>query len=448
MLYETKQKIIIILFFPLFNLIVLSLYILNFDLPETSVLLKLIFFIFFLTLLSIFTFHSKTIIFKSLYNFQISIFFIICLFFLLELVRKINPSLLPAQLTNYLSLEDFDKMRESKVEYLNESPYVKFKANTTIRSQHWRGSEDQFVYEWKTDKNGFKNLEEISNLDKVDIVALGNSFTEGMGVTTEKVWTSLLTLKGFSTYNLGVQGYAPIQLLGSLKKYGVQLRPNYVIIGYMLGTYDREQAFFDKKKVIEEKVFTGGIQSIARQEIRTQARYIFSALWLMTKETRFYTKNFIHEFFDNTILSDQKFNLYKKEIMFLKKTNISELALSNSDTWKSTLNSFEKIIDISYSIPAKVILLTFPDRRIVYFGRATGKELPENYSEKIELKLLREFANENKILFINLDNKLIDYVNNLENNFNVKLLPYLEIDGHLSNIGHEIVAEEIMEVIN
>ena len=53
-----------------------------------------------------------------------------------------------------------------------------------------------------------------------------------------------------------------------------------------------------------------------------------------------------------------------------------------------------------------------------------------------------------KILFINPKNRLINYVNNLENNFDVKSLPYLEIDGHINNIGHGFVAEEIIEVIN
>ena len=53
-----------------------------------------------------------------------------------------------------------------------------------------------------------------------------------------------------------------------------------------------------------------------------------------------------------------------------------------------------------------------------------------------------------KILFINPKNRLINYVNNLENIFDVKSLPYLEIDRHLSNVGHELIAEEVIRVIN
>jgi len=450
-----KKPFQIILFFPLFNLIVLSLYIINFDLPKTSVLLKLIIFIFLLSLLSIFTSRSRLLIFKSLYNFQISLFSIICLFFLLETAYKINPNFFPMQLTNHLSSKDIDDIRKAKVEYLDESPYVKFKADTIIISQGWRGTRDQFVYDWKTDKNGFKNLDKISNLRSVDIVALGNSFTEGMGVAIEKVWPSLLMTKGYSAYNLGVQGYAPIQLLGSLKKYGIQLKPNYIIIGYTAHTYGREQIFFDEKKAIEEKRFTGGIQSVVNAEqannigeIKIQARYIFSALWLITKKVRYNIKNFVNRLSNLDItLSDKKFNLYKNEVLSIKKNVANELILSNSNNWQSTLKAFKQIIDISDSIDAKVILLTFPPRSVVYFERATGKKLPKTYSELIEIKLLQEFANENKILFINPKNRLINYVNNLESNFDVKALPYLEIDAHLSNIGHELIAEEILKIV-
>ena len=450
-----KKPFQIILFFPLFNLIVLSLYIINFDLPKTSVLLKLIIFIFLLSLLSIFTSRSRLLIFKSLYNFQISLFSIICLFFLLETAYKINPNFFPMQLTNHLSSKDIDDIRKAKVEYLDESPYVKFKADTIIISQGWRGTRDQFVYDWKTDKNGFKNLDKISNLRSVDIVALGNSFTEGMGVAIEKVWPSLLMTKGYSAYNLGVQGYAPIQLLGSLKKYGIQLKPNYIIIGYTAHTYSREQIFFDEKKAIEEKRFTGGIQSVVNAEqannigeIKIQARYIFSALWLITKKVRYNIKNFVNRLSNLDItLSDKKFNLYKNEVLSIKKNVANELILTNSNNWQSTLKAFKQIIDISDSIDAKVILLTFPPRSVVYFERATGKKLPKTYSELIEIKLLQEFANENKILFINPKNRLINYVNNLESNFDVKALPYLEIDAHLSNIGHELIAEEILKIV-
>ena len=63
------------------------------------------------------------------------------------------------------------------------------------------------------------HLKKNENLGNVKLVALGDSFTEGMGVETANTWTSLLSEKGITTYNFGVQGYSPSQILGIYKMY-------------------------------------------------------------------------------------------------------------------------------------------------------------------------------------------------------------------------------------
>lgn len=99
----------------------------------------------------------------------------------------------------------------SSVEFLDRLPYVKFKPNVYVLSQGYRG--DDFTYEWFTDDFGFKN----KNLDLIetnfDFIALGESFTEGMGVTIDNTWTSIIKKKSnLKIYNAGVQGYSPSQI--------------------------------------------------------------------------------------------------------------------------------------------------------------------------------------------------------------------------------------------
>ena len=58
---------------------------------------------------------------------------------------------------------DKNKYNYSKVtEELDELPYVKFKPNTTLRNNFYRGTASQFSYEWISDQYGFKNTKEIS----------------------------------------------------------------------------------------------------------------------------------------------------------------------------------------------------------------------------------------------------------------------------------------------
>ena len=66
-------------------------------------------------------------------------------------------------------------------------------------------------------------------------------------------------------------------------------------------------------------------------EIKIQARYIFSALWLITKRVRYNIKNFIYNLSNlDIILSDKKFSLYKNEMLSIKKNVTNKLTLSNS----------------------------------------------------------------------------------------------------------------------
>lgn len=354
----------------------------------------------------------------------------------------------------YLVSRNISNARVKMVEYLDESPFVKFQPNTIIRTQGYYGNDQQFVYEWKTDRLGFKNSAIMAKKDRVDIVALGNSFTEGMGVATENTWPSLLINSGYSVYNLGVQGYAPTQLEGSLRKYGLQLNPQYIIIGYCASTFKREKAFFDQGKAIQNKEFTGGIQSIVnvelRNEIRSQARYVSSAFYMLARSI-ILNLMLYHRLAQSVqnIEIHKGYKAYKSEILFVaSKTEMMEEIEKNSPEWKSTLLAFDNIIKMAEKIDAKVILLYLPRRGGIYYKAATGKELPESYFEKIEAQFLKQYAERMHITFLNPSERLRTYVENLPIDDMVVLqLPYLEIDGHMSCKGHELVAQEVFEYL-
>jgi len=419
----------------------------NFDLPKTDKLYSFILILIFYSLFSTITFNFNSSIIKKINSFQISLFLVVFFFLFLEIFYKIKPNIFPLQLRNWIKVENKNKSIENITEYINVSPFVKFRPNTVVRNIFWRGNDNQFIYEWKTDKLGFKNLDYISNLNIADVVALGNSFTEGMGVSTENTWPSLLSAKGYSTYNLGVQGYAPTQMLGVFKKYGKQLKPKYIIIGYLKGTYAREKIFFNIEQAVKDKNFGAGIGQIAEQnlntEIRNQVKFVSSAIWISTKGIQKNFSNTINLL--NSNLVDTNLKSYEKEISFFH--NLADLDPSPLRSWKNTLKKFLDIKNAADSIGAKTAILYFPSRPLVYYERAMGNTL-KAYNGKAELNLLQDFTKKHDILFINPSNRLINYVNNLNNNFDIKLLPYLEIDGHMSKIGYQLVVDEIISSIN
>ena len=78
-----------------------------------------------------------------------------------------------------------------------------------------------------TDRRGFRNQ---TDLEQYDVVALGDSFTEGSRVSNEHPWpVRLAQYSGLSVYNLGMSGYDPLQYRESLKEIGLSLKPRFVL---------------------------------------------------------------------------------------------------------------------------------------------------------------------------------------------------------------------------
>jgi hypothetical protein len=386
---------------------------------------------------------------------NLSISSLILFFVFIEIIFRIFPNYCPLMIRNYFTTEDRSKIRYTMVDFLGESPYVKFKPNTLIKSQDYRGTPKQFSYTWITDKLGFKNSKNLLDDNKFFFVAVGDSFTEGMGVDTDKTWASQLTERGFTTYNLGVQGYAPIQMEGAFKLYGKNLQPKYVVIGYCSHTYVRESCFFDIKKTVKNKLFTDGIQSIVRAEARENTSSVTTAVYLIIKYNIIvplsYSKQYLNNP-DNRLVNinikDPKLKQYAGEIESLNKMGqLIENLKSNSKEWQCTLNAFLNIKKMADGIGAKTIIIFFPHRSEVYYEKATGYKFPENSFMELEADNLKSFCDKNNIMFINLFDALNKYTNEIDTNAPIDRYPYLEIDGHMSPIGHKIVADELLKSI-
>ncbi len=96
-----------------------------------------------------------------------------------------------------------------------------------------------------TDARGYRNQTEIG---QYDVIALGDSFTEGSSVSDEHPWPVRLAEKTtLSVYNLGMSGYAPLHYLASLKAYGKDLKPKYVVCMIYEGN-DFRSAKTDRKR--------------------------------------------------------------------------------------------------------------------------------------------------------------------------------------------------------
>jgi len=94
------------------------------------------------------------------------------------------------------------------------------------------------------DYRGFRNQ---TDLKQYDILAIGDSFSEGSGVSDDQAWPVLLAEKsGKSVYNLSVSGGHPGTYLESLKQFGLALHPKVVLCTIYEGNDFRSENFTEK----------------------------------------------------------------------------------------------------------------------------------------------------------------------------------------------------------
>jgi hypothetical protein len=95
------------------------------------------------------------------------------------------------------------------------------------------------------DHKGFRNQ---NDLNQYEILALGDSFTEGSGVSDDQAWPVLLAQKsGKSVYNLSVSGGHPGTYLESFKQFGLDLHPKVVFCTLYEGNDFRDDNFTENQ---------------------------------------------------------------------------------------------------------------------------------------------------------------------------------------------------------
>jgi len=101
-----------------------------------------------------------------------------------------------------------------------------------------------------TDKRGFRNK---TNLERYDVVVLGDSFAEGSRVTDDDAWPALLAQKNnLTVYNLGMSSGHPGTYLETLKKFGPELSPKIALCLLCEGNDFRDENFKEKNSTSDQ----------------------------------------------------------------------------------------------------------------------------------------------------------------------------------------------------
>lgn len=414
-------------------------------------------------------------------NVQLSLLACLIALLAMEGLFLAAPEIFPENLRRLVDTRVISEAtREGVVEKLLHPPYAKLRANATIHIPGYYGPKEAFEYQWRTDFRGFKNLESVAALGRFEVVAVGDSFTEGMGVRTEDVWTSQISRLGHPAYSIGVQGYGPTQFAGAYEHYGRRLPTGLVVVGYTADIYLRE-AHFQKEiaHTLSGQELPSAIgRLVERDELEAQqpihletkegyrvpivgtVRHTFvtsAIIALALQELDFYWNFDIQ---NGTLPGDPRFMAaealqgtsdfklglmarYRGEMLGVGDRNLDPVELATDPLWSSTEREFERIIRMARDEGAKVVFIFFPSRATAYFEQATGRTLPANSGELVQAALLEQFARSHGTDVIDMTPVFRRYVATLTPESPIEFYPYLPVDGHPSIKGHELIAAEV-----
>jgi hypothetical protein len=336
-------------------------------------------------------------------------------------------------------------------------------------------------YPFRTDDEGFRNARVR---DRIDVAALGDSFTDAMTVPIEAAWASLLERRtGLAVQNYGTAGFGPQQELRVLKDYAVRHHPRVVVLAYFAGNdlFDAE-AFddFDRSGgAIRRPVPGWRIKDVVS---RADTWFVVSALraaatWMSTHERAearttampapvpardgpATTAPAVASFDRGMFTVGVNGHRLRFAFMppYLNTLNFPEVDLAARRGWMLTRRTIVEMRDVSRAAGADLVVMFLPFKSQVYWplleqafsgpdlARAIRFSLPDNPSPPdlaamsrnrlAQNVLMRRLCAEERIRCLDTTSALQARVSQGEN-------VYFPDESHLNETGHAVVADAL-----
>ncbi len=275
---------------------------------------------------------------------------------------------------------------------------------------------------YKSDRYGFNNPDEVWDQDKINVIFLGDSFTQGSCILDNKNFVNQNRTQDLNLINLGNGSNNPWQILIGLVEYAVPIRPKKIIwmhcsandIDGLLLDYERSQK--------------------AGNEILDNYLYKDFSQNLINKTDE--VEEFLLERYKNRFINFQRIHWpsFLKLSQLRMKLNLSfdTERISEDNISRDFEELFEKIIKksklLSESIGTEIHFVHIP----------TYTELVNGSSDEVEK--VKNIIKKNKIPYYNLADAF-------KNESDLKSIFSWETTGHFSMLGNRLTAKFIKEKI-
>jgi len=254
-------------------------------------------------------------------------------------------------------------------------------------------------------------------------VAVGDSFTFGLGVNQEATWIAQLAqLSGREIMNLGVPGWGPQQYTRTLEQYGFGLKPKVVLYG----------------------LFSNDVGNVTR----------------FARDEGHFNQFSMRQFMRAHSITFNVFRRLRRAKAAIEDVQLPEVGLSFSSTnlksrvladrrrfaegWPLTQQQIETAYRDSQRANAAFVLLYFPSKEEVYW-----EPIKEKAKSLEPLDDLIDQLRKTAITFCQSRQFLcIDLTAVLKNRAHAGEKVYFSVDSHWNEAGNRVVAEEIYKQLH
>jgi len=285
------------------------------------------------------------------------------------------------------------------------------------------------------DKFGFKNKNTVYQ-DKIDLMIIGDSFTEGVPFGNDIHVANLINNKSnFNALNYGVSGTGPLMSLAIIKEYGKHFYPKDVFYLFYEGN-DLTDMMHEKESFLINYLENDNFNQNLIENSHHLDDFFQEYEKIFYQIINYREKNLPN----NNIEVKKNSKKFKEKIKdFLEINNLKELLLVGS-----VFNRTEIDYDMFRNILDKMQTETKS-----WGGNLNFVYLPSwiRYNNKISLANFKHQKKVEKIV-LDLNINYIDIVEKFKNNkMNSVNSFHLGIYGHYKKKGYELVANEILNQI-
>lgn len=325
-------------------------------------------------------------------------------------------------------------LKFSCVSESNKNGFYNLKKNCKAKEKYIRNVKS---YKVLTEENGLRYSGKKFDEKKKNVLLFGDSFTYGLGLDYEKIYAGILenSINNYNFLNFGVIGYSPSVYYYQLKKF-VESGQKFskIILTVDITDFHEEasgweynDAWSHPRRIIKKTKIEIEENDNFKERNFKGSRFIASLI-----------NNFFRNIKYNFRMSKSKKNLKPEETsignFLYKETDPKLWAPIGFENSKKKIEDLVKLIsEISNNNQADFYILIYPWPDTLEFGQKNFNL--ENYASNLCLKvncksLINTFLDFKKYKYENED-----WLNSL----------YINGDLHLSKIGHQLIADQILK---